>query len=120
MAATIAEVSTPSQAQSFGTIPPFKFHIVDVTADASYPTGGYLLTPANLSLSALIGAIVIGPGKNAAGTLSSPVTASVVAATGNLAVQFFASNGVAPAQLAEEANTTDLHLFTTRLLVLGY
>ena len=120
MAPTVAEVSTPTGAQSFGTLPPFKTHTVDITGDASpgYTTGGYLFSPASLGFSGLVGSITLTHAKTAAGAAEYAVTTSIDT-NGNLAVQFYTTTA-ATAPLAELANTSDASLYTVRLIVLGY
>lgn len=85
---------------------------VDVTGDASYPTGGYAVT---LSTYLPTGARVL----HVAATPKGAVTTAFMPAWDgtNNKLQLFASNGAAPAALAEVANATNVATSVTRLIV---
>lgn len=87
---------------------------VDVTFDASYPTGGETLTPASCALAEIVGVTVIG---NPGG-----YTVNYDQVTGNLEVRgqepTSATAGVIEA--SEETAATDLSALTVRLLVIGH
>lgn len=93
MAATLVETKVipigQSEALVFGTI----------TGDASYPTGGYALNPpGDIDYEGLVAS-------PSGGTTAASV-AGWVPATKKLMA--YGSNGAAPAQLVEIANTTNL------------
>ena len=92
-----------------------KARIYKATFTASdYPTGGYAVAASAVGLSAIVGVLQIGL-DNAAITAGAYWLFN--ATTGKL--QAFGSNGIAPAQLAEIANATDLILQKPVLLFLG-
>lgn len=78
-----------------------RFRTVSITLDASYPTGGYAISPALLGFTSRIDGIVASTAGNTTG-----VTVGWNPATGKL--QAYVSNGASPALLAEAPNTTAL------------
>ena len=85
----------------------------DITFDSSYPTTGLALpSAASLGLKEILFVEVeSGMAYNSAGTLAIGVRFN--RATQKL--QAYGSNGAAPAQFAEIANTTNLSAFTCRV-----
>lgn len=83
---------------------------VDVTGDASYPTGGYAITPQNLGFNTIIYC--------ASGTIS-PQGYVPCWNQSTQKLQFFTSNGAGPAALAEVPNTTNISTATARLMFWG-
>lgn len=112
MAATVTIASSQHQAVNFENLRGRFLQVAFAASD--YPTGGYAITPASVGLSDVFGAIVVGI-NNAA------VTTGVFWQynTTTQKLQAFASNGAAPALLAEVANATDLSAEKVRLLVIG-
>jgi hypothetical protein len=109
MAATVTN-KIVQQAVSFGNL---RARIVDVTLDSSYVTGGYAVTPAQVSLAEIYGATVLG---NDAAATTSPV-AIWNQSTGKL--QAFVSNGASPALLNEAPGTTNLAAVVVRVMFIG-
>jgi alpha-D-ribose 1-methylphosphonate 5-phosphate C-P lyase len=112
MAATVSVSRSQFQAVAFAG---FRARLVDVLPAASdYPTGGYAISANSLGLSEVLGAIVLGLNNTA---VTTGVLWQYNVSTGKL--QAFASNGAAPALLAEVAASTDLSAEKVRVLVLG-
>src|SRR5438046_1009591 len=111
MAATVATSRSQFQAVSFGA---FRARLVKVTPDSSYPTAGYAISANSLGLSEILGVVPLGLD---ATVQTSGIVWQYNIQTGKL--QAFASNGAAPALLAEVANTTDLSAKVFHFLVIG-
>lgn len=120
MAATLTEVSQPKGISVQPVWGDVRTHVFDVAFDSSYPTGGYVLTAAQVGLSIILGALVIGFPDVSGGATMQPIRTTANAAGSTIAIQSYTSNGNAPASLAEVPNTTDLHTLTARILFLGY
>ena len=86
-----------------------KEKVVDVTYDASYPTGGYAITPASLGLEQILGVL---PGGNLGG-----VVPSYNLSTGKLQLFGGAASG---AVLAEVTAATNLSAVVQRLIFFGW
>jgi hypothetical protein len=86
---------------------------MEVTLDASYPAGGYLIAPGDVGMKFVYGIAVIG-----GNTASGAYTYTFVAAAGkgniggNMALRVFSGG-------TEVANATDLHTVTLRILPIG-
>lgn len=90
-----------------------KSRIVDVTFSNSYAAGGDSYTPAQFEMTTVLAIIPLGA------AFGSSTTAYVVRPDiPNNKLMLYNSNGAAPAALLETA-TTDQHLTTARLLVIG-
>lgn len=123
MALTLAQISRPNSAISEFQFGEFKCRIMDVTFDASYPTGGEVLTAASLGWNYLYGSLGGNPiAMNAAGTLGIPVYVEPNAAGTQVTLQLLRYDGASAgkASLEEAAAAFDASLFTTRLYLLGY
>lgn len=79
-----------------------RFKTVTLTLDASYPTGGYALTPAQLGFVSSIDGIVAG------GTAGNTTGVVVGWNPTTQKLQVYLSNGASPALLNEAPNTTAL------------
>lgn len=81
------------------------------TLDASYPAGGYTVTPNTLGLSEI---------RAARATVDSPGGSEYIAAYNRSTqkLQLFTSNGAAPAALLENT-TADVHTVVVELEVVG-
>ena len=101
MALSIAKVNSPSKSYVSGD---HVFIHVDVTGDASYPTGGWPLTPTNLGLSEI---------HHLDCTQESSGTRLAAYDYVNQKLKTFSALGT------ETANATDLHTVTWRVFVSG-
>lgn len=124
MAITIAQVSTPNSQVTEGTFLHYKARMVDVTADTSYPTGGYQLTAAALGWTNIVGAIPLGLNANAGRTNHAPIHVFTNAAQTALSIQYVNENDAAAyaqrPKLVEAQNASSQSGFSCRLIVLGY
>lgn len=89
----------------------------DITFDAAYATGGVPIDPDSAGMVVIFGIKFIGQA-TVAGTLKT-TTFFADYDFKNLRLQFFGSNGAAPAALAEMANATALATFVVRAVVVG-
>jgi hypothetical protein len=93
----------------------YKIVLGTITFDSSYPTGGEAIAASDFGLTA-IEAMFFSSDVLAATTALSVL--SYDRTTGK--VRAVGSNGAAPAQLVEIANTTDLSAQISRVVVFGY
>jgi hypothetical protein len=114
MALALADVA--AVAGPLYSIGNLKCVVKDVTFDASYPTGGESLTPADVGLTVIVAAWP------SVALHSTPTTAVGVvynAATAKL-IALYATANAANVAFAEATNTNDLSAFTARMVFLGY
>lgn len=119
MAAGITELSTPRTNGVYGSMGDLKYHAVNVAGDTSYPTGGYVLTAAQLNMQYILGAILLNTAKTTAGVTEYDVAMTPATNGVSLAVQLYTTTA-ATAPLTELASTSDAHLYTAMLLVIGW
>jgi hypothetical protein len=112
MAATLSVASPQQQAVNTEN---HRGRLVQIAfAATDYPTGGYAITPANIGLNEIYGAIPVGI-NNA--VITTGVYWQWNTTTGK--VQAFGSNGAAPAFLAEIANAADVSAQKVRFWFIG-
>jgi len=98
--------------------------IIELTGDASYPTGGYVF--GNTQLQTLFGgaysSIWFVDVANPAALIGQPATTAYLASYDRVSqkVQLFTSNGAAPAAFAELPNATSVTTVKVRLRVRFY
>lgn len=119
MALTVTEVVHPNSSTTDIYIPPFRGRIVNLTFDASYLTGGEVLTAAMMGWSYVFGAITLTHPANSAGTLALPTVVKRNTAGTSLTLQPLESAGDGD-PMDEAGSTNDLSAFTGMFLVLGY
>jgi hypothetical protein len=122
MPVALAEVSNPNGPQVWGSEPPYKTHLMDVTFDNSYPTTGEIVTATQVSLSQIVDVQVVRQPTNAAGTLALIATCEPNASGSQAVIQLYRYDGAAAgkASLEEAANAFDASLFTGRFKFIGY
>lgn len=124
MALTVANVSTPNAPITEGVFLHYKARLLDVTADASYPTAGYPITAASLGWQAIVGCIVLEGWKNAGRTQFAPINCYTNAAQTSLFIQLVNENDAAAyAQRPKEFEAVAASAqtgFSARIAVIGY
>lgn len=103
MAATLGEVIKTN----FGSR---RAHVVTITGDTSYPTGGYSIPPSQVGMHRVEN-VIAAPTRAAAGTSIRDVTYTSTTTTGNL--QFFLEN------FNEVGNGTDISTYSGVFTFIG-
>ena len=105
MALTFTEVKRINYKYSGG----FRQALYDITFDASYATGGWSVTPANVGMTTIYGLIALGPHVAAAGAQFGwdPVNSKILAYKSNTAALF------------QEIAAGDLSTRVARFFVIG-
>lgn len=95
----------------------YREYTYDITFDANYATGGVPISPKDAGFITLFGIKFIGQATVAGTAKTTTFFADYDFKTQKL--QFFGSNGAAPAALAEMANATVISTFVVRAVVMG-
>ena len=90
----------------------------DITFDAAYATGGVAITARSAGLLNIIGVDILGQALTSGAARTTNFYPEWDSATQKL--QFWGSNGAAPAALAEMANATALSTFVVRVRIVGF
>lgn len=120
--ATVTNISDPNRVVMEGEWLGMKYRIIDFAFDASYATGGEIVTAASLGWTFLFGGIPLYC-KNAAGSQWAPVWVVPNAAGSQVGIFIGNDNDAAAyaqrVKLFEAPAATDQSLLTARIILLG-
>lgn len=123
MALTVAQVATPTSSVTEGTLFQYKIRMLDLTADTSYPTGGYSISAASIGFNTIVGAWSLGSWANAGRTQHAPLHFYTNAAQTSLSIQLVNENDAAAyaqrPKMFEAVNASSQTGFAARVVVIG-